>query len=280
MERKGQHVFKARPTVAKVSFDEFLRQACPPLDLEWRRYRRRSARHRVQARMQQLGLSDYGDYLARVKSDSGEAAGLANLMRVTITRFFRERTMWESLAQVVLPRLVMELSEGTPLRAWSVGACGGEEPYSLVLLWSELSFGPPLELLATDIDEASLQRARGGRYRPATLREVPAELRARFFTRVGNFFEVDRAVKDQVRFERKDLLTDPTPRRVDLVLCRYLAFTYFTGKRRLRAEERLRGAMRTGGALMLGAKEHPPSGRLFAPWPGASGFFRALEGVD
>ena len=81
---------------AALNFDEFLKLACPPLDLQWRKYRRRAARHRVRARMDELGLGEYGDYLAILREDSQEASSLADLMRVTVSRFFRERALNEA----------------------------------------------------------------------------------------------------------------------------------------------------------------------------------------
>ena len=61
-----------------MNFDTFLRQACPTLDLQWRKYRRGAARHRVLARMKELGLKDLPSYLAYLASHQEEASGLAD----------------------------------------------------------------------------------------------------------------------------------------------------------------------------------------------------------
>src|SRR5512145_1916853 len=116
-----------------MTFDEFLKAACPPLDLEWRKYRRRATRHRVEARLRVLGLDGFAGYLERLRCDPAEAAGLADRMRVTVSRFFRERQLWDGLFQTVLPALLEERSSAEPLRFWSAGCCGGEEPYTLAL---------------------------------------------------------------------------------------------------------------------------------------------------
>ena len=79
-----------------------------------------------------------------------------------------------------------------------------------------------------------------------------------------------------VRFLRHDLMVDPVPQNQDLVLCRYLAFTYYRGERRHRAACRLWEGLRPGGALMIGRKEGltPRDLELFQPWPGTEGVFR------
>lgn len=260
-----------------MTFDEFLREACPPLDLEWRKYRRRAARHRVEARLRELGLDDFGQYLERLRADPVETAELADRMRVTVSRFFRERQRWEALACDILPALLRRKPPGEPLRLWSVGCCGGEEPYTLALLWQEHFSPRPVEILATDIDAASLERAREALYLESSLREAPEGLRERWFRREGDRWRLGGTVTAMVRFAPHNLMTDPLPGGFDLILCRYLAFTYYRGERRRAAAERLWRALRPGGVLMLGRKEEPgPAADLFDPWPERPGFWKKI----
>jgi chemotaxis methyl-accepting protein methylase len=265
---------------AQVGFDAFLQQACPPLDLAWRKYRRRSARRQVDERMRTLGLHTYAAYLERLRADPAEAAGLADLMHVTVSRFVRDRQRWPPLAERVIPELIRARPPGGRVRAWSVGCCNGEEPYSLAILWLEqVRPGWPetrLEVIATDIDEAALERARRGVYAAGSLRELGPELRERWFNRRGGIWRVDDRVRRHVVFEQSNLMNDPPPRDVDLVLCRYLVFTYYEGERRRRAVERLGEALRPGGALMIGAKEYLDAAALecFDSWPGVEGVYR------
>lgn len=104
-----------------MKFDRFLQEACPPLNLEWRKYRRRSARHRVDARLMELGIDSYGGYLEMLRSEPREAALLPDLMRVTVTRFFREERTWRDLKDLILPGLLSGTDATRPLQAWSAG---------------------------------------------------------------------------------------------------------------------------------------------------------------
>lgn len=102
--------------------------------------------------MRDLGLKDYGAYLDLLRRDPGEAAGLADRMRITVTRFFRERERWDILVDRVLPGLVAALGEGGRLRVWSAGCCGGEEPCTLAMLWlarTSLATGATLQPTAS-----------------------------------------------------------------------------------------------------------------------------------
>jgi len=265
-----------------VTFDRFLQEVCQGLDLEWRKYRRRSSRHRVDARLRELGLESYRDYLERIRTDAQAAALLPDLMRVTVSRFFRGQKHWLELKEYVLPGLIATVSGVRPLRIWSAGCCGGEEPFTLALLWLEyiqsLHPGLSVEIMATDIDEAVLERASRGIYRWETLREVPVEIRTRRFSPVNAQWRVDGEATALVRFEKRNLLTDQPPLGMDLTLCRYLAFTYFKGERLRVSLYRLWESLRPGGVLMVGEKEVLPASALdyFEPMPGNRVFFRRI----
>lgn len=262
-----------------MQFDAFLKRACPPLDLDWRKYRRRSARHRVLARMAELGLTRFEDYLDRLGRDAGEAAGLAELMAVTVSRFFRDAPVWKTVEERVLPHLLAAAAGRRFLRAWSVGCAGGEEPYSLALLWHDrLQPRYPrrrLTILASDIDEYSLRRARLAVYGGSSLREIPSALKEKWFAAHDDRRRLSPLLAAWVRFLHHNFMNDPPPGTFDLVLARYLPFTYYRGERRLRAARRLWRALRPGGALVIGAKEtlQAEERHLFAPWPGATAVY-------
>lgn len=258
-----------------MNYDEFLKAVAGPLELDWRKYRRRSARRHVEKRLQELGLSDFRQYVELLSADSAEAKRLPDLMRVTVSRFFRDCRCWQELAQVVLPQLMTGKQAGEPLKALSVGCCGGEESYSLAIALLQAGRGSEAEIIATDIDEQVLKRARGGCYGKGSLREVPDDVLAGFFHPDRGLMCVEGRVKSLVRFELLNFMEDPLPESLDLVLCRYLAFTYFRGSRRRRAAERLGQSLRPGGALMIGGKEALARAEadLFEPWPGTGAIF-------
>jgi chemotaxis methyl-accepting protein methylase len=250
-----------------MTFDAFLRSVCPEFDLEWRKYRRRASRRRVAGRMRELGMKDWGEYRLRLLEDAAEAADFPDLLRVTVTRFFRERECWDELA-LSIPSL---LSPGqVELRAWSAGCAGGEEPYSLAILWRDRLQpdypGVALNLHATDIDEESLTRAESALYSTSSLREAGADILARWFEGQGDLYRVRAEIRRLVRFAKRPLMDAPPLDAVDLLLCRYLPFTYYRRIRLHGAMLHLAAALRPGGLLMIGRKESLP--------PGAEEFFQ------
>jgi chemotaxis protein methyltransferase CheR len=162
------------------------------------------------------------------------------------------------------------------VRAWSAGCASGEEAYTLVLLWDLAMLEPELEVLATDVHEPVLARARAARYEPSSLRELPATVRERGFDAAPEGGLVVRSEhRRRVTVARHDLHEPPPAGPFDLVLCRNVAFTYFAPDAQPAVLAHLAAALRPGGALVLGLHEalsDPAPG--FAPWPGARAVHR------
>ena len=222
----------------------FLQWALPRLGRRWAGYRkvRRQVCRRVRQRVAQLGLEDFDAYRRHLEARPDEWEVLDGLMNVTISRFNRDRAVFEFLRDEVLE---------PGMRVWSAGCAGGEEPYTLALLCDGL------DILATDVDPAMLRRAEAGRYPDSALRELPD--RDAFTEGV-----LDPRVRRRVTFALHDIRDDPPPGPFDLVLCRNLAFTYFdeTTQRAL-----LRRLARVTTTLVVGAHERLPDGQTeFEAW--------------
>ncbi len=251
-------------------YDTFVRRACQGLDLDWRKYRRKQSRKAVEGRMRELGLAGFDQYLDKIRDDPGEASALPDRMRVTVSRFFREKDCWRELTDQVLPELADKVSSSY-LRALCLGINNGEEPYSLVLLWKQ-SMEPlypdvGLRIFGVDMDAGCLARAKERTYHGRTLREVPEEIQSRWFTQSKGMYVLDREPAAMVEFSQAHLMDPGLPGQLDLLLCRYLVFTYFTGVRRKKAVERLARLVKPGGKLMIGRKEtlRPDEFVWFAP---------------
>ena len=147
-----------------MSFDEFLREAVSILGLQGRPFRRRGIKRKAERRVARIGLP-LEPYLFRIRSDPEERHHLSKILTVTISRFFREKKVFDTLRHSVIPALLTE--EREEIRVWSIGCASGEEPYSLSLLWKE-GFERTwprirLSILATDINGDLLGRARAAR---------------------------------------------------------------------------------------------------------------------
>ncbi|MEE8226367.1 MAG: CheR family methyltransferase, partial [Kiloniellales bacterium] len=117
----------------------FLQWCLPPLGLRWAGYRRvrRTVCKRIERRRRELGLADAAAYRACLIADPGEWTRLDALCRISISRFYRDRAVFDHLVCDVLPNLATKAGRraDTALRCWSAGCASGEEPYSLAIAW-------------------------------------------------------------------------------------------------------------------------------------------------
>lgn len=233
----------------------FLQWALPRLGLSWPGFRkvRRQVCRRVSHRIDELGLADPEAYRSHLEEHSDEWAHLDRLCRITISRFWRDRAVFDALRDVVLPAL------GPTARCWSVGCASGEEPYSLVLAAADA--GVAVEVLATDVDTVLLGRARRACYGESSLRDLPTATRTAAFE--DGCLRPEH--REHVSFGLHDIRVDPPPGSFDLVLCRNLAFTYFAEDSQRSVTANLHDSLRPGGSLVVGSHEAPPTS-TFEPW--------------
>ena len=219
-------------------------------------------------------LEPYLARLAAAPDDDPEWHRLAAHLTVGETYFFRDAAAFEALERHVLPALIAarRARGDRRLRLWSAACATGEEPYTLAILLDRLlpDFADwTVTLLATDLSARRLETARRGRYRAWSLRETPAEARARYFRplRDGEL-ELHARIRSRVAFAPLNLAADDYPSvltdttAMDLILCRN-AMMYFTEAARRATAARLVRALAPDGWLVTSAAE--ASSELLAP---------------
>lgn len=221
---------------------------------------------RVRRRVRELGLASFADYAAYLDAYPGEWAWVGPRCRITISRFARDRAVYERLARVYLPACAAAARArgADTLRVWSAGTASGEEAHGVAVAWElELAAQNPrlrLEVLGTDADPVVLARAVRAVYPGGSLRELPEEYRRRAFVPcAGEWVLLDR-FRERVRFLRADLRRGCPSGPFDLVLCRNLAFTYFADAVQRQVAAALAAALVPGGVLVVGVNETLPHG--------------------
>ena len=157
---------------------EFLQWALPQLGLRWPGFRkvRRQVHKRIVRRLGELGLGQIADYRAYLDTHAAEWGVLDAMSRISISRFYRDRGVFDHLRYAVLPELAARARQrdGQRIWVWSAGCASGEEPSTVAIIWArrvQPSFPEiGLQLVATDADEHMLQRAGGPPIPPAASR--------------------------------------------------------------------------------------------------------------
>lgn len=219
-------------------------------------YKDRCLRRRLAVRMRACGVESLLEYATLLSQSATETDHLLRALTINVTQFFRNPEVWDRLEALLRP--VVRARQGA-VRIWSAGCASGEEPHSLALLCRQLGIEelgvearPPV-IDATDIDVASLERARAGRY-PKRVMPDTGRL-AQLLRSEGEDVLVPEGVRRTVRVRHHDMLREPPPDPpYDLVLCRNVII-YFGREAQDRLLEQLTDALHPDGLLMLGRVE-------------------------
>lgn len=188
------------------------------------------------------------------------------------TSFFRDAPVFDVVAQAI----AAAEGEGRRARIWSAGCATGQEPLSLAMLFAERAGGAMPDLVATDVSEGALARARTGRFTQFEVqRGLPIRRLMQWFEGRGDDWFARPELVRAVQFRRVNLVADPAPPgRFDVVLCRNVLL-YLAPAQKERVFATLAGALGPDGLLVLGAGETViGQTRLFEP----SRRFRGLYG--
>ncbi len=170
--------------------------------------------------------------------------------------FFRDAGVLE---QVVGAIDQMQEPGGRRPRIWSAACSSGQEPLSLAMLFAERleqTGRQEPEILATDVSDAAIQRAKAGRYSQFEIqRGLPVRQMIKWFEPVDPDWVARQELLRKIMFRRHNLVGDPAPvGRFDIILCRNVLL-YLSPVLRKRVFDLLSQVMRPGGLLVLGAGE-------------------------
>lgn len=261
-------------------------------------YKRTTLARRFQARMQQLKIDSYQEYLEYLQNDSEEWQTLLNTVLINYTGFFRDPESWEYLADEIIPQIIASKQPDEPIRVWSAGCSSGKEVYSLVMLWAEIlgieSCLKRVQFYATDIDEEALKEAREATYPDSLVRLPPNDdprlamptplgtaentrehqttltglspyLLEKYFHHHQQGYTFNSKLRRTIIFARHDLVENAPISKIDLLVCRNVLI-YFKLEYQASIFVRFHFALKETGFLFLGKAESIFNNRpIFTP---------------
>ena len=183
---------------------------------------------RIGVRMRMLSMTSSSQYAQLLNSDLNELGTLYDSLSINVTKFYRDKQVWQVFGNKIIPNLIKNTKSDDKLRIWSCGCASGEEPYSLAIMFSEAykNLDNKFKILATDINSKALQHARKGIYTPDNLKNLDSLLITKYFkkTNDGQYKIIDK-IKDLVSFSLADITTFPIS-YLDIIFCRNLLIYY------------------------------------------------------
>ncbi|MBX9245150.1 protein-glutamate O-methyltransferase CheR [Actinotalea ferrariae] len=206
------------------------------------------------------GLADVDTFVRSVRSAPHPTAVEAVVEALTTneTSWFRDAQPFTALADHVVPDLLAARGPfGVgPLRIWSAACSSGQEPYSIAMVLADLVPPTGMRIVATDLSQQMVDRARTGRYSQLEVnRGLPAPMLVKHFTRAGAEWQVAEPLRQAITFQKHNLLeAPPLGGPFDVVFLRNVLI-YFDLATKRDVLRRVQQVVRPGGYLLLGAAE-------------------------
>lgn len=216
---------------------------------------------KLSARVIELGFNSFVDYYYLLKYDEqalGEWEILMNLITVNETYFWREIDQINALVDKIIPNYIKQ-NPGKPIKIWCAACSTGEEPFSIAIALNEagLLFNNTIEIFASDASSIAIEKANLAKYRDRSFRTLPDNLKQKYFSKVGDSWELDSKIKKLVSFNVVNLMNEEEVHyfaSVPFIFCRNVMI-YFNDYSIRKLADKLYSTMPKEAYLFIGVSE-------------------------
>ncbi|MBO9574846.1 MAG: protein-glutamate O-methyltransferase CheR [Sphingobium sp.] len=217
---------------------------------------------RIAPLVRESNAGTFSAYIQRIQNDPVEARKAVCALTTNHTFFWREPHHFEYFREHVRPGLIQKLAQGGPVRIWSAGSSSGEEVYSLVMTLlgtdpreARMIMGADIAILASDLADHALVKAKGAQYDADAVEPLPADLRSKWVKVSGGVATIVPEAANMVSFRTLNLLGQwPLKRKFDVIFCRNVMI-YFDQPTRERLISRYTDQLVSHGHLFIGHSE-------------------------
>ena len=233
-------------------YEDFKKDILGLTKIDLNSYKEKQMKRRIETLITKNHINSYKDYVALIKKDKEKFDQFVNFLTINVSEFYRNPEQWVILDREVFPELIKKF--GKNLKIWSTACSTGDEPYSLVMALSKHIPIKQIKIIATDIDKQVLDKARMGLYNEKSIAAVPPEFKKKYFTQIGNSYQISDEIKRQVEFKEHNLLKDPYITGCNLIVCRNVLI-YFTEEAKEEIYKKFNAALVSQGILFIGSTE-------------------------
>ena len=215
-------------------------------------YKEKQMRRRIDTLATKNGAKSYAEFVQMIKTDKDKFEQFVNFLTINVSEFYRNPDQWKLMDEQVIPKIIKE--QKRPIKIWSAACSTGDEPYSLAMAFSKHIPLSDIKIMATDIDKQVIEHAKVGLYAEKSIAAVPDDLKKKYFTKIGNSYQISDDIKKCVTFKEHNLLKDTYPKDYDLILCRNVVI-YFTDEAKEMIYKNFFNSLKTHGVLFIGSTE-------------------------
>ncbi|GFZ30998.1 chemotaxis protein CheR [Clostridium zeae] len=233
-----------------MDFSQFHQWVHKELGINLSAYKPTQLNRRIESLMTRLGVKSLEEYTKLIKTDREHRQRFLDFITINVTEFFRNPELFEELEAI----LKKESAANNSLKIWSAACSIGCEPYSISMILNNVSPNGRHKILATDIDNTILQKAKLGEYTDNEMKNVKPREMEKYFKKVKDKYYIEQSVKNMVTFKKHDLILDSYESNFDLIVCRNVVI-YFNVDVKNDIYKRFAASLKKGGLLFVGATE-------------------------
>lgn len=234
-----------------MEFDEFHKWVHKELGIDLTAYKPEQLNRRINSLITRIGVKNLQEYTTLIKKDDEQRQKFLDFITINVTEFFRNPELFNEVETLIRDRL---LAEKRNIKIWSAACSIGCEPYSLAIILKRLKAENRATILATDIDNTILGKAKEGKYTDAEVKNVPKDELNKYFANENKNYFINNEIKSLVTFKKHDLICDNYDRNFDLIVCRNVVIYFKNDIKRL-IYNKFSASLNPGGLLFVGATE-------------------------
>lgn len=234
-----------------MDFNEFHKWVYKELGINLSAYKPEQLNRRINSLMNRVGVNSLEEYTVLIKKDDKQRQKFLDFITINVTEFFRNPELFDEVQKLIKDEL---LRNNNSLKIWSAACSIGCEPYSLAIILDKISNGKRHNIIATDIDNTILGKAKKGEYNETEVKNVNQEDLKRYFKMENNTYYIDNSIKSMVNFKKHDLICDSYEDQFDLIVCRNVVI-YFNNDIKKEIYMKFSNSLKPGGLLFVGATE-------------------------
>lgn len=233
----------------------FIKKVKDYTSIDLSQYKEAQMKRRLTTLRMKKGYTTFASFFEAMTKDKELFYEFLDRMTINVSEFWRNPNRWEVLEQKFLPDM---LRKSRKVKCWSAACSTGEEPYTLAMILAELNAQDSV-VLATDIDEGALEKAKRAIYSDRSVRDVPAKYLQKYYRQENLTYHIADPLKKSIRFQKQNLLVDTFDTGFDLIVCRNVMI-YFTEEAKHLLYHKFANALKPGGILFVGSTE-----QIFSP---------------
>ena len=228
-------------------------------DYDFSEYAMSSFKRRINRILEMYEFHSVRDLINELKSKPSFFQEFLSEITVNVTEIFRDPSFWREIRDHVIPNILLNNDK---IRIWHAGCSSGEEVFSMAILLKENGWLEKSQIIATDIDNAILERAKKGTFSAKNIdlnnrnyiRFQGKSSFSDYYTVKKNDAFLNQDLAHFVSFREQNLVKDEVFNKFDLVLCRNVMI-YFNQNLQNKVLKTLHGSLFRYGYLAIGSKE-------------------------